>query len=366
MPTPRLQLTRHLTYEELTGQFRACRDGLAKVRWQALWLLSRPDDPYSADQAAEVVGLTADAIRKLVKRYNASGPQAVVRNAGGQGRTRRLTEQDCQELERLLLTGATAHGWPNNLWTCDRIAQLIEKHFAIKYHPGQVYKILKMRLKWSCQRPKQVNIKHDDIEIARWVREDFPRIVQDAITRRAYIAFVDETGFMLEPTLRRTWAPRGHTPVNKVSNPHARISAIGAIAVSPRPRRLELVYHLLADNVNFRGPAIAQYLSTLHSILAAPVTVVWDRTAIHDCEAVDQQLAKEPTIAIEPFPAHASELNPADGIWRYIKYGRLGNYTPSDLNVLRRTVEDELTQLKRRPDLLKSFIRFTKLPIDVE
>ena len=77
MPATRLQLTPHLTCEELTSQFRACRDGLAKVRWQALWLLSRPHDPYSADQVAEVVGLTADAIRKLVRRYNAGGPPAV-------------------------------------------------------------------------------------------------------------------------------------------------------------------------------------------------------------------------------------------------------------------------------------------------
>jgi putative transposase len=96
------------------------------------------------------------------------------------------------------------------------------------------------------------------------------------------------------------------------------------------------------------------------------MTVVWDQTAIHDCAAVEQYVAEEPSIVIEPFPPYASELNPADGIWRYIKYGRIPNYTPFDLSTLRRTVENELLQLKTRVDLLESFIRFTKLPIDLE
>src|SRR5262249_55388810 len=212
---------------------------------------------------------------------------------------------------------------------------------------------------------KHVNANRDDVEIARWVQQDFPRILREASARGAYIVFVDETGFMLEPTLRRTWAPRGHTPVNKVSNPHARISAIGSITVSSELRRLGYLYHLLANNVNFGGPAIAQFLHTLHTALAAPMKVIWDRIPIHDCASVERYVAAEPSIVIEPFPAYASDLNPADGVWRYIKYDRLANYTPSDLDLLRRTVENELSRVKEQPALLESFIRFTKLPIDL-
>lgn len=258
MPRPRLQLEPHLTHEEPARRFRACPDGRRKVRWQALWLLSRPDRPYSPERAADAVGLTPDAVRKLVHRYNAGGPAAVEQNAGGQGRGPRLTERDIDELEELLLEGATAHGWPNNLWTCERVGQLIDKHFGVEYYPRHVFKTLKERLNWTCQRPKQVNVNHDDTEIARWTREEFPRIVADAKARRAHIAFVDETGFKLEPTLRRTWAPRGRTPVNKVTNPHARISAIGTIALSPVLRRLGFFYHLLPNNLNFRGPETAR------------------------------------------------------------------------------------------------------------
>ena len=84
----RLQLMPHLSHEELAQRFRHCRDGRQKARWQALWLLARPEQPLSAAQAAPLVGLTADTIRKLVHRYNAGGPAAVARNAGGHGAAR--------------------------------------------------------------------------------------------------------------------------------------------------------------------------------------------------------------------------------------------------------------------------------------
>jgi len=47
----------------------------------------------------------------------------------------------------------------------------------------------------------------------------------------SYIVFVDETGFMLDPLVRKTWAPRGKTPVVRVTTPHERISGIGAMTI---------------------------------------------------------------------------------------------------------------------------------------
>src|SRR5262249_54981437 len=97
--------------------------------------------------------------------------------------------------------------------------------------------------------------------------------------------------------------------------------------------------------------------------LPGPKTVVWDQIAIHDCEAVDRFLAQAGNLVIETFPPYAPELNPADGICRYIKYNRLANYTPMDLDELREMVVRELDRLHRHPDLLRSFVRFTGLPL---
>ena len=170
---------------------------------------------------------------------------------------------------------------------------------------------------------------------------------------------------MLEPIVRRTYAPRGKTPVHRIGNPHGRLSAIGAITITPSRDRINLLYGLLGDNLNFQGPTVIQFLRTLHSNISGPMTVLWDRIPIHECEDVEEYLAEVPSVVVEPFPPHAPELNAADGIWRYIKYGRLANYTPQALGILRSKVEEELDQLKGRTELLRAFVRFTKLPINL-
>jgi transposase len=279
------------------------------------------------------------------------------------GPTARLSDDQLRELEALLLQGAKAHGWHNELWTAARVARLVERHFDISYHPEHVRKVLKRRLVWTPQKPRQQNVNRDDKAIASWVHETFPAIMRAAVARGADVVFVDETGFMLDPTVRRTYAPRGQTPVYKVANPHACISVIGGVVVRPGTGEVGMLYGMLGDNLNFRWPAIAQFVRTLRSTLARPLTVIWDRIPIHDCPALDEELAKDPEVVAELLPSHAPEVNPADGIWRYIKHDRLPNYAPPDLCELRRMVTAELNRLRKRPSLLRGFIRFTKLPV---
>jgi hypothetical protein len=240
---------------------------------------------------------------------------------------------------------------------------VVERHFGISYHPEHVRKILSRRLGWTSQRPHPQNLNRDDKAIAAWAGEAFPAIMRAAAARGAAVVFVDETGFMLDPTVRRTYAPRGRTPVHKVANPHARISVVGGVVVRPGTDEVGMVYGMLGDNLNFRWPAIAQFVRTLRSTLARPVTVVWDRIPIHDCPTLDEELAKDPEVVAELLPPYAPELNPADGVWRYIKHARLPNYAPADLGELRRKVTAELDRVRRRPNLLRGFVRFTKLPV---
>src|SRR5262245_6846905 len=120
------------------------------------------------------------------------------------GPTPALTDADLRRLERLLAKGAKAHGWPNELWTAARVARLIERHFDRRYHPEHVRKLLKRRLGWTSQKPRRKSRERNDKEVARWVGDDFPRIVREAFARRAYLVFLDESGFFLTPTVRRT------------------------------------------------------------------------------------------------------------------------------------------------------------------
>lgn len=91
------------------------------------------------------------------------------------GAPRRLTQAQMAELEELLLKGAKAAGFPNDLWSCPRIRDLIGKKFGVAYHVDHIGRLL-ARLGWSPQRPEKQAIERDDRRIRHWVKKEFPLI----------------------------------------------------------------------------------------------------------------------------------------------------------------------------------------------
>jgi transposase len=281
------------------------------------------------------------------------------------GRPRRLDNQQLQALAGLLRQGPEAHGWPNNLWTSLRVREVIKRHFKVELCRSQVWHILKDHLQWTAKRPVQKQKKRDDKQIAGWVADKFPIIQREALERGAVLVFIDETGFMMYPTLRKSFSPRGEPPVNQVTNPHGRISTIGAIGFRPTDGRLGWHYAMLEDNNNFRGPGIVAFLKQLCAAVPGPMTIIWDQIIIHSCAVVTDYLSTNPLIQLEPFPPYAPELNPVDRAWFYIKYDRMPNLTPSSTKQLRQAAETELKRLRRCPRLLRSFVRHAKLPLSL-
>jgi transposase len=128
-------------------------------------------------------------IREVARRVGAS-PGAVVRwrdaflSRGDEGlrakprdgtKLRKLSLAQRRRLIRLLLRGPTAHGYRTDLWTLRRVAEVIERHFRVQYHPGHVWKILR-QLDWTAQKPERRARERDEPAIARWRTHDWPRI----------------------------------------------------------------------------------------------------------------------------------------------------------------------------------------------
>jgi transposase len=94
-----------------------------------------------------------------------------------QGKPAQLGPAQLARVRRVLDRGAVAAGFDNDLWTLARVAEVIERVTGVGHHPGHVWRILK-RMRWSLQRPARKAVERDEAEIARWVAEEWPRIVQ--------------------------------------------------------------------------------------------------------------------------------------------------------------------------------------------
>jgi transposase len=172
---------------------------------------------------------------------------------------------------------------------------------------------------------------------------------------------------MLTPVVRRTYAPRGQTPILKAYNRHDRITAISAVTLSPIYRRPGLYFTLLADNANATGRDTVRFLDQLKSALRGPMTIIWDGGYIHDrCAEVREWLARNPQVVTEKLPPYAPELNPDECVWKACKYDHMANFAPKNTREMRQRIAASAQSLRRNPSLLSSFYRHANFSILLE
>jgi len=168
---------------------------------------------------------------------------------------------------------------------------------------------------------------------------------------------MDESGFMLQPIKRRTWAPKGQTPILKCWSNHGKLSIISAITVSAARRRLGFYFQIHRKNIS--AEEVIEFFKHLHQTLGKNLIVVMDRHRIHRKAA--KVLEEKDWFEPEWFPAYAPELNPVEQVWNRTKYGELANFIPEDLEHLDEEVTTSLENKKNNQNLLYSFFKFAKL-----
>lgn len=164
---------------------------------------------------------------------------------------------------------------------------------------------------------------------------------------------------MLQPARRRTWAPRGQTPVQKSWDRHDRLSVISAITIAPRQCRLGVYFRIQGHNIH--ADDVIAFVRQVHRHLRRNIILVLDRWSVH--RAAVRRLEKVccPWMQVEWLPAYAPELNPVEQIWSHTKYADLANYIPQDIEDLHSQVERSLTEKRYRPSLLRSFFKHGRL-----
>ena len=116
--------------------------------------------------------------RQSVSRWHAawsSGGKKALRQAGRAGRKARLSEEQLEGVRRGLQEGPEVLGYGSGLWTCWRVADLIQRQTGEKYHPGHVWRVLRS-LGWSCQRPIGKATQRDEAAILRWKKRRWPEL----------------------------------------------------------------------------------------------------------------------------------------------------------------------------------------------
>lgn len=165
---------------------------------------------------------------------------------------------------------------------------------------------------------------------------------------------------MLQPVVRRTWAPRGQTPVQRSWDRHDRVSVITALTLAPRRRRLGLYW--AGQRQNIRGEHLLAFLRRLRRAVRRRWVLILDRWNVHKSKLVRRYLQSHADrIQVEWLPAYAPELNPAEQVWNHAKYSDLANFIAEDCDDLHYHVDASIMDQRQQPQLLRSFFKTAKL-----
>jgi putative transposase len=155
--------------------------------------------------------------------------------------------------------------------------------------------------------------------------------------------------------IRRTWAPRGQTPVLRTKQGSwRRASALGALAYSMTTKKPRLLLHFTRRP--FRKEDVLRFVKHLARHVRGRIVLVWDNLGAHKCGLLKEWLAKHPRVRIVYLPPYAPELNPVEALWAWLKGTQLANVCDDDLHPILARVRIAKRNLRRRPRLLRSFL----------
>src|SRR5487761_1973019 len=273
------------------------------------------------------------------------------------GHPPRLSATQKRLIPEFLWHGPEAYGLRGQVWTCARVARVIEGEFGVRYHKDHVGRLLR-ELHWTPQVPITRALQRDEEAIERWRDEVWPDLRRQARREHRVLVFVDEAGFYLLPGVVRTYAPEGLTPVlrEKVTRDH--LSVMGGMTPEGK------VYTLTRQE-SLNGLHCIEFLLHLGHVAGTRLLLIWDGSPIHRREEVNEFVSDtRGAVRLEALPGYAPDLNPWDaGGWQHIKHVEMRNLVCPDVEELHLEFHLAVGRLRRKQHLIQSFFRAAGLAL---
>src|SRR5512135_1831015 len=144
------------------------KEGRRLRAWE-LW-----QQEWKQKDRAKALGVSKGAVRQWLKRAKTEGKEALCRRPVPGARPK-LSAEQLAELPSLLDRGAEAFGFRGQVWTAQRVREVIKRQFGVSYHPGHCSRLLQ-QLRYSVQKPEQQASQRDEAAIRRWTDERWPAL----------------------------------------------------------------------------------------------------------------------------------------------------------------------------------------------
>ena len=185
---------------------------------------------------------------------------------------------------------------------------------------------------------------------------------KNARRRHAWLVFEDESGLSQQPVVRRTWAPRGETPILTHTGGHwQRLSIAGALAFRWDGRRSRFYFQTRPGT--YKDVSLIGFLRQLkRHFRGRRIILIWDGLPGHKSALMRAYLARQRGwLTVEPLPGYAPELNPVEQVWGNLKGRELANVCAPALHALHAPLRAGCRRLRQTAALPFSFLRHAGL-----
>jgi transposase len=182
-------------------------------------------------------------------------------------------------------------------------------------------------------------------------RRDLAYHQKGAEQQQQRLFFIDESSVNPLPSVVRTDAPVGHTPILRDRWTRDHLSAISAI--SPEGK---LYVHCQDDALHSED--VVTFLEHLRREVPGRLVLIWEGSPIHRSQTIQEFLANgaAPRLHLERLPAYAPELNPGEGVWHQLTGVEWRNVCCVDRRHLRDELRTAAKRVRRKPRILKGCV----------
>ena len=124
--------------------------------------------------AAEMLGVALRTLESWIEKYRSSGLHSLIKGPYP-GRASQLTNQQKEDLARVVTEGPDKAGLDTGVWTARILTALIKNSYGVSYSVSQVQRILH-GLRMSVQLPNRRPSKADLEKQKQWIEKELPAI----------------------------------------------------------------------------------------------------------------------------------------------------------------------------------------------
>lgn len=288
---------------------RINRNTLETYRFRAIKLRKKG---WKVNKIAESFGIHRGSVSRWLTTYKRKGKKALQKRKAP-GAKRKLETKEIVNLLGFIKRPATEFGFENPLWTSKKIQMLIEKKSKKTIHVSNIRKMLHA-WNFTPQIPTKGAFEQKSEEVQKWLTVDWPKIKAHCRRWQAMLYFIDEARVSLIPVMGRTWAPKGETPIIKVTGKKGGLCVSSAISPAGR-----MVFRIERGKVT----AIV-HIEFLEQIRKhhpqRKVIVIEDKAPAHRAKKVKEFVQKNrKNFAHYLLPSYSPNLNPDEQTWKYLK-----------------------------------------------